>query len=157
MAVTAVTNSYPSICAGSSVGGGQLRAGDALGDGRHLLVKFVGRGGFAVVWDAYDRTKQQRVAIKVLHSHLAEDRIRREQFFRDTRATEGLRHPAVVRVLEPEDGRYFYFVVELLGGGNLREAVLEKRLEKSMTTLRRSPGPPLHTPQKRDHLRACGL
>jgi hypothetical protein len=29
--------------------GGQLRAGDALGDGRYLLVKVVGRGGFAVV------------------------------------------------------------------------------------------------------------
>lgn len=34
--------------------GGQLRAGDALSDGRYLLVWVVGRGGFAVVWEAYD-------------------------------------------------------------------------------------------------------
>jgi hypothetical protein len=36
--------------------GGQLRAGDSLGDGRYLLVKPIGSGGFAVVWEAFPRT-----------------------------------------------------------------------------------------------------
>src|SRR5205814_2081936 len=79
--------------------GGQLRAGDALSDGRYLLVRVVGRGGFAVVWEAFDCAEQQRVAIKVLHLNLAGDPLRRERFFRGAHAMMKLVHPAVVRVL----------------------------------------------------------
>jgi serine/threonine-protein kinase len=35
---------------------GHLRAGDTLADGRYWLLKTIGRGGFAVVWEALDRT-----------------------------------------------------------------------------------------------------
>jgi protein kinase-like protein len=110
--------------------GGQLRAGDSLGDGRYLLVKPVGRGGFAVVWEAWDRGEQQRVAIKVLHQHLASDPQRRERFFRGARVMMELNHPAVVRVHDPggQDDSFCYFVMELVPGGDLREAVLGKRV-----------------------------
>src|SRR4051812_36444493 len=113
--------------------GGQLRAGDALSDGRYLLIRGVGRGGFAVVWEAYDCVQQQRVAIKVLHSNLAGDPQRRERFFRGAQAMMKLLHPAVVRVLEPhgEDGGFYYFVMEFVAGGNLREAVLEQRVKRA--------------------------
>jgi two-component system nitrogen regulation response regulator GlnG len=112
--------------------GGQLRAGDALSDGRYLLVRVVGRGGFAVVWEAYDQTAQQPVAIKVLHANLAGDPQRRERFFRGAQAMAKLRHPGVVRVLESkgEDGGFYYFVMEFVPGGNLREAVLARRLKR---------------------------
>jgi hypothetical protein len=111
--------------------GGQLRAGDVLGDGRYLLVKPVGRGGFAVVWEAWDSAERRRVAIKVLHPHLASDPQRRERFFRGARVMMDLRHPAVVRVLDPqgEDESFCYFVMELVPGGNLREVVLSNRVE----------------------------
>jgi serine/threonine protein kinase len=110
--------------------GGQLRAGDSLGDGRYLLIKPVGRGGFAVVWEAWDREGQQRVAIKVLHQHLASDPQRRERFFRGARVMMELNHPAVVRVHDPsgQDDSFCYFVMELVPGGDLREAVLGKRV-----------------------------
>jgi chromosomal replication initiator protein DnaA len=111
--------------------GGQLRAGDSLGDGRYLLVKPLGRGGFAVVWEAWDHTEKRRVAIKVLHQHLASEAQRRERFFRGARVMMDLDHPAVVRVYDPrgEDERFCYFVMELVSGGNLREAVLGNRVE----------------------------
>jgi hypothetical protein len=110
--------------------GGQLRAGDSLDEGRYLLVMPVGRGGFAVVWEAYDRRSERRVAIKVLHANLASDPQRRERFFRGARAMMKLTHPGVVRVLEAEgeDGGFHYFVMELVLGGNLRSAVLEGAL-----------------------------
>jgi hypothetical protein len=110
--------------------GGQLRAGDALGDGRYLLVKPVGRGGFAVVWQAWDLTEQRLVAIKVLHHHLASDPQRRERFFRGARVMMDLKHPGVVRVSAPrgEDEAFCYFVMEFVPGGNVREAVLAKKL-----------------------------
>jgi serine/threonine-protein kinase len=110
--------------------GGQLRAGDALGHGRYLLVRPVGRGGFAVVWEAFDRAEQRRVAIKVLHQHLASESQRRERFFRGARVMMDLKHPAVVRVYDPrgEDEAFRYFVMELVPGGNLRDAVLGQRV-----------------------------
>ncbi|HMG12968.1 MAG TPA: serine/threonine-protein kinase, partial [Gemmatimonadaceae bacterium] len=112
--------------------GGQLLAGDALGDGRYLLMKRAGRGGFATVWEAWDKRSSQSVAIKVLHSHHAGDSHRRERFFRGARAMMKLAGPNVVRVLasEEEDGGFYYFVMEHVRGGNLNEAVLEGRLKK---------------------------
>ncbi len=126
--------------------GGQLRAGDSLDDGRYLLVKPVGRGGFAIVWDAWDHSEPRRVAIKVLHQHLASDPQhlandpqhlandpqRKERFFRGARVMQQLKHPGVVRVYDArgEDESFCYFVMELVPGGNLREAVLAKRMKR---------------------------
>lgn len=106
--------------------GGVLRAGDSLGDGRYLLLEQVGRGGFAHVWRARDRQTGTDVAIKVLRSDLAHEPQRRERFFRGARIMAELDHPAVVKVLEQkgEDGGYFYFVMEFVPGGDLRQAVL---------------------------------
>lgn len=106
--------------------GGVLRAGDSLGDGRYLLLEQVGRGGFAHVWRARDRQTSTDVAIKVLRSDLAHDPQRRDRFFRGARIMAELDHPAVVKVLEQkgEDGGYFFFVMEFVPGGDLRQAVL---------------------------------
>jgi hypothetical protein len=113
--------------------GGQLRLGDQLGDGRYLLVERIGRGGFANVWKALDQVSGQHVAVKVLHSELAGDVIRRERFFRGARVMAELEHPAVVRIIEPygEDDGYHYFVMELATGGDLRQAVLDGRVVAS--------------------------
>ncbi len=112
--------------------GGQLRAGDSLGEGRYLLLDRVGRGGFASVWQAEDRTESRLVAIKVLHATLARDEGRRERFFRGARVMAELEHEAVVRVLDRhgEDGGYFYFVMELVEGMDLRQVVLKGLLPK---------------------------
>ncbi len=110
--------------------GGRLRAGDQLGDDRYLLMERVGRGGFAEVWKARDEVLQKYVAIKVLHSYLAGDVIRRERFYRGAQKMGILEQEGVVRVLEPhgEDDKYHYFVMEYVEGGNLHEAVIAQRV-----------------------------
>jgi serine/threonine protein kinase/nucleoside phosphorylase len=110
--------------------GGQLREGDALGDGRYLLLRRIGRGGFATVWEAHDEQTDQHAAIKVLHSDLARDPMRRERFFRGARVMSELAHEAIVKVLEPHghDGGFYYFVMEFISGGDLREAVLRGKI-----------------------------
>ncbi|WP_437571557.1 serine/threonine-protein kinase [Sorangium sp. So ce542] len=112
--------------------GGQLRAGDSLGEGRYLLIDQIGRGGFAVVWVAYDRERRERVAVKVLHSNLADDLTRRERFFRGARAMADLEHPAIVRILASfgDDGGYYYFIMELVTGRDMRRAILDRELRE---------------------------
>ncbi|MFT3764174.1 MAG: protein kinase [Minicystis sp.] len=109
--------------------GGQLHDGDALGDGRYLLVRRLGKGGFAVVWEAYDEVADARVVLKVLHPDLTRDATRVERFFRGARAMAETDHPAVVRVFERqcEEEGWCYFVMEYLAGGDFRRAVLERR------------------------------
>jgi eukaryotic-like serine/threonine-protein kinase len=115
--------------------GGQLRAGDALGDGRYLLLRRLGRGGFASVWAAFDREREERVAVKVLHPDQAREPSRRERFFRGARVMATLTHRAVVRVLAQtgDDGGYLYFVMELIDGEDLHRAVLGGRFPKGRT------------------------
>jgi len=110
--------------------GGQLRAGDSLGDGRYLLLKQIGRGGFAIVWEAHDWKRHERVAVKVLHSNLAGDPIRLERFFRGARRMAQLDHEGVVRVIDQggEDGGYHYFVMEFIPGDDFRQAVHKKTI-----------------------------
>lgn len=109
--------------------GGQLREGDTLGDdGRYLLRKEIGHGGFGWVWRARDG--EGEVAIKVLYPSAARDESRRERFFRGARIMASLHHEGVVRVLQEHgvDGGFHYFVMELVDGPDLQRAVLEKQI-----------------------------
>lgn len=110
--------------------GAQLREGDVLARGRYRLIEPIGQGGFATVWHARDERAKREVALKVLHGQFAEDKTRRDRFFRGAWKMSELRHPAIVQVLEPygeEAGRHF-FVMEYMSGGTLHEAVLDKKL-----------------------------
>jgi formylglycine-generating enzyme required for sulfatase activity len=110
--------------------GGRLKAGDFLAGGRFRLIEPLGRGGFATVWKAVDQKEHGLVAVKVLHGQFADDRSRRERFFRGARKMAELHHQGIVRVIEKrlDDGGFHFFVMEYLPGGDLRAAVLGKRL-----------------------------
>ena len=112
--------------------GGRLQPGDCLADGRFQLLEVIGRGGFATVWRAWDETKQELVAVKILHGLHAEDRSRRERFFRGARKMAELHHSGIVRVLEEhlEEGGHHAFVMEYVGGGDLHNAVLSGKLAR---------------------------
>lgn len=98
--------------------------------GRYTLDIALGHGGFASVWRAQDREAHRRVALKILHSHHAGDRIRRDRFARGMRTMRSLDHPNILRVHEPEvsaDG-FVFAVLELVSGGDLHEAFRNHQL-----------------------------
>ncbi len=111
--------------------GGQLRSGDRLGD-RYVLHKQCGVGGFGRVWDAVDTESQTRVAIKVLHGHLAGSVLQRDRFFRGARIASKIAHNAVIHIRErkAEDDGFYFFVMDFITGGDLRQAVMDKRVPK---------------------------
>lgn len=114
--------------------GSQLNEGEILGD-RYRLLEVCGRGGFAKVWQAYDREARQIVAIKVMHGDQAEDPRRVERFMRGARILRSLNHPNIIRILdEPMTyAGFVYYVMEYLSGGDLYRAVTAEKITLRMS------------------------
>ena len=90
-------------------------------DERYSLVRQIGRGASATVFEAHDANLDRRVAIKVLHHGLAADASFIERFRNESKAAAALSHPQVMAVHDwGEDGETPYLVSELLRGGTLR-------------------------------------
>lgn len=111
--------------------GNQLRPGDFLAGRRYKLIEVIGRGGFATVFKAFDKTLRRLVAIKVLHGQLADEKSRVERFERGARLMARLTHPNIVQVLDPggEDDGHHFFVMEYLQGGDLHRAILAGQMD----------------------------
>ncbi|MEM9944900.1 MAG: SUMF1/EgtB/PvdO family nonheme iron enzyme [Cyanobacteria bacterium P01_D01_bin.36] len=114
--------------------------------GRYKLKKLIDSGGFASVWRAADLTLKRKVAVKVLHSYYANLPSYREDFLESAEAMQTLNQlkcPNVVTVTHVPDSKSntlldfdsevdsCYFVMDLVEGGNLYEAVLDGECDLS--------------------------
>src|SRR5579862_9880967 len=88
--------------------------------GRYEVVRSIGRGAMAQLFEGRHVDLGTRVAIKVLHADAALDQSAARRVLREGRATAAIRHPHVVNVLDvgEEQGRPF-LVMELLEGEDL--------------------------------------
>jgi len=73
----------------------ELSPGTLLGD-RFEIHGVLGRGGMATVYLAQDRSGGERVALKLLHAHLAADPSARHRLEREVEAAHRLDHPGVL-------------------------------------------------------------
>lgn len=108
----------------------RLETGRLVG-GRYRLDALLARGGMAEVWEATDQTLERRVAVKVLHPHLADEGAFRRRFRTEAVAVARLVHPNVVAVYDTctDDGTDA-MVMELVRGRTLRDYLDERgRLE----------------------------
>jgi hypothetical protein len=88
--------------------------------GNYVLGPILGRGGMSDVHAAEHRFLGDRVAIKLLRSHLAGDPAATAAFIAEATQTRAIDHPGVVRVLDfGSDGDAFYLVMERLDGESL--------------------------------------
>ncbi len=89
--------------------------------GRYRLLAPIGAGGSGRVYLADDIRLKRRVAVKVLHSGLAEDAAFLRRFRAEAQIAASLHHPHVMAVYDwGEDDGVPFMVLELLKGGSLR-------------------------------------
>ncbi|MBN1201772.1 MAG: serine/threonine protein kinase [Anaerolineae bacterium] len=88
--------------------------------GHYQLIKRLGAGGTASVYQAYDTTTDRHVAIKVLPVHLAANDTIRERFLSEARMGTRLRHPHILPIYDigVHQGS-LYMVMKLVTGGTL--------------------------------------
>ena len=100
--------------------------GNLLGD-RYELVRRIGTGGMAEVWEAVDRSLGRRVAVKLLHVHLAEDDSILARFRSEAQSAARLTHPGIVAIYDTvTTPTTDAIVMELVEGRDLR-SILDER------------------------------
>jgi predicted Ser/Thr protein kinase len=93
---------------------------------RYRLVRVLGRGGFAVVYEAVDERLDRAVAIKVLHAQRPEasDKAR---FDREARILATLDHPSIIPIYDYGIHQDRAFFAMKIARGRSLEAVLEDK------------------------------
>jgi len=93
-------------------------------DGRWRLLRAVGAGGMAAVYEAQGPAGEA-VAVKILHPEMSVRRDVKERFLREGQAANRVQHPGAVQVLEHGTSAddCVYLVMELLRGETLADRV----------------------------------
>jgi hypothetical protein len=95
---------------------------DALGRlGHYEALEVLGKGGFGIVFRAFDEALQRVVAVKVLAPELATTSPARKRFLREARSAARVRHENVVQVYAVEEEPLPYLVMEFVPGETLQQ------------------------------------
>ena len=92
---------------------------------RFERIRFIGAGGFGVVFAAFDRTLEINVAIKFLRPSRVSS-VARKRFFEEAKITAGLTHPNIVRMYDSGVLQDIPFISSAyLDGGSLADLLLK--------------------------------
>ena len=99
-------------------------------DGRYQLIRQMATGGMASIYEALDTRLDRKVAVKIMHSHLAQDEQFVERFIREAKAAAALSHPNIIAVQDQgwnQNGTpAIFLVMEMIDGHTLREYLNEQ-------------------------------
>ena len=91
---------------------------------RYQVLSLVASGGMASVYLANDQVLERKVALKVIHPHLAKDKSFVDKFQREAKMAAQLSHPNLVNVFDQgADGDVIFLVMEYVPGITLRDAM----------------------------------
>ena len=91
---------------------------------RYLVERLVASGGMATVYQAEDVRLERKVALKIIHPHLAQDPSFRQKFIAEARIAARLSHPNLVNVFDQgADGDLAFLAMEFVSGITLRDAL----------------------------------
>jgi tRNA A-37 threonylcarbamoyl transferase component Bud32 len=103
-----------------------LPAGTVVGGYR--VIRKIGEGGMATVYEAEDLSLNRAVALKILSQEVDDD-VLQERFARERRAQAELNHPNIVSVYGGDDSEHGrWLAMQLVKGRNLEEVVEADRL-----------------------------
>jgi serine/threonine protein kinase len=95
---------------------------DSLGRlGHYEVLEVLGRGGFGIVYRAFDDVLQRVVAVKVLAPSMAVTSPARKRFLREARSAARIQHENVVRIIEVVEQPLPYLVMEFVRGETLQQ------------------------------------
>ena len=96
--------------------------------GRFEIRRLLGRGGFGIVYLAYDPVLCREIALKIPKADALIDAECRARFQREARATAGLDHPHLVPVHEAGQlGPVCYLALAYCPGSNLSEWLMQRK------------------------------
>lgn len=92
--------------------------------GKYKLVREIGRGANAVVYEAVDTTLDRVVALKVLHPGIFADPVLVTRFEREAKAEARLDHPHIVTIYEFGEWQGTHYIAEkYVAGHNLKQVI----------------------------------
>ncbi|MBI5531628.1 MAG: serine/threonine protein kinase [Deltaproteobacteria bacterium] len=112
-----------------------LQPGIVIAD-RYRILRKIGSGGMASVYEAHDAKKKRRVALKIPYEPFWMDRRAMKRFLREARATLPIRSPHVVRTLavgRQSDGMP-YMVMQFVEGTPLRDIMYSDGKQRQLPT-----------------------
>jgi serine/threonine-protein kinase len=102
--------------------------------GRYKVLKTLGKGSMSTVYHAVDPLLGREVAVKVIHPQLCRQPGFIKRFEREAMALARLEHPNIISIYDMgQEGEVFYMVIRLLGGGTLKDRLVNlKQANKLM-------------------------
>jgi serine/threonine protein kinase len=105
-----------------------LEVGSVLAD-RFEIKAFIAQGGMGAVYRAFDKNRNEDIAIKVMLPGLMQNETARERFLDEARLSSQLSHPNIVNVFDViQDDGLCFLTMELLEGQDLRELMNNRKL-----------------------------
>ncbi len=96
-------------------------------DNRYKIVKVIGKGGMAIVFEALDLAMKRVVALKVLKDDIAKDPQSVKRFINESKAISMLSHPNIVSIYDISiKGDLKYIVMERVEGITLKNYITIK-------------------------------
>ena len=122
--------SYTGFDSGENAARIHLQRGHKLAN-RYEIREQIGAGGMGAVYRAFDHTKQEDIALKVLLPALMQNERARQRFLDEARISARLSHPNIVNVHDvQQDGDFFFLTMELLHGQDLRQLMEARQLSR---------------------------
>lgn len=100
--------------------------------GKYRVIRKIASGGMAEVYLCRltgEEGFEKKIAVKVIHSRLSDDRYFRDLFIREARIAASLVHPNLVQVFDfGKEEESYYLAMEFIDGWNLGQVLSQARL-----------------------------
>ncbi len=104
-----------------------LEAGESLGP--YEIIRQIGQGGMATVYQAYHAKLDRDVAVKVMHETFTQDETFLARFQREARIVASLEHPNIIPIYDyDDDGGRPYLVMKYVQGQTLKRRLMKRSL-----------------------------